>query len=143
LGFNRQSTRIDIDVLDDQLGDAKQVASVNGWLTYGESIHMMREFGASMKELDIIDETTLSSEQMRIMCAYLFLGGNPRDLPHPGADWKIFRNKIKDLNNVTPKVFDTISDSMKPWVDMKQLDRLYAGENKSLSKSNSSGCIIM
>lgn len=62
---------LDIDVLDDQAGDAKQVAGLNGWLTYGESIHMMREFGASMKELDIIDESTLSSEQMRIMCSYL------------------------------------------------------------------------
>ena len=62
---------LDIGVLDDQSGDANQVAAFNGWMTYGEPIHMMREFGASMKELDIIDESTLSSEQMRIMCSYL------------------------------------------------------------------------
>lgn len=62
---------LDIDVLDDQYGDAKQVASTNGWMTYGEPVHKLREFGASMKELDIIDESTLSSEQMRVMCSYL------------------------------------------------------------------------
>ncbi len=44
---------------------------MNGWLTYGEPLHRMREFGASMKELDIIDESTLSSDQMRTVCAYL------------------------------------------------------------------------
>lgn len=58
-------------MIDDQLGDARQVDSVNGWLVYGEPIHRLREFGASMKELDIIDESTMSSEQMRMICAYL------------------------------------------------------------------------
>ena len=62
---------LDIDVLDDQMGDAKQIAATNAWMTYGEPVHKLREFGASMKELDIIDESTLSSEQMRVMCAYL------------------------------------------------------------------------
>lgn len=62
---------LDIDVLDDQLGDAKQVREVNGWLTYGEALHRIREFGASMKELDIIDEKTVTMEQMRVLCSYM------------------------------------------------------------------------
>lgn len=72
-----------------------------------------------------------------------FLGGNPRDLPHPGADWGVFRNKIKELNNSHPKVFCTLSNTMKPWIDMKQLDKIYASENKALSKSSSSSCVVM
>lgn len=68
---------LDIDVIDDQLGDAKQVQQVNGWLTYGEPIHRLREFGASMKELDIIDESTLSADQMRVMCSYLYVSFLP------------------------------------------------------------------
>ena len=30
---------LDIDVLDDQIGDGEQVLKKNGWLTYGEPIH--------------------------------------------------------------------------------------------------------
>lgn len=48
-----------------------QVQQHNPWLTYGEPLHRLREFGASMKEMDIIDESTVSSEQMRIICAFL------------------------------------------------------------------------
>ena len=62
---------LDIDVIDDQLGDAKQVDQFNGWLTYGEPVHRLREFGASMKEMDIIDESTMSADQMRMICAVL------------------------------------------------------------------------
>lgn len=53
------------------VGDAKEVYQSNGWLTYGEPLHRLREFGAIMKELDLIDESTLSSEQMRAICASL------------------------------------------------------------------------
>lgn len=33
---------LDIDVLDDLLGDGRQVHTSNGWLTYGEPFHRMR-----------------------------------------------------------------------------------------------------
>lgn len=35
---------LDIDVLDDQIGDGAQVIQKNGWLTYGAPIH--RSFNA-------------------------------------------------------------------------------------------------
>lgn len=66
-----QQLELDIDVLDDQYGDAAEVNTHNPWLTYGEPLHRLREFGAIMKEMDIIDESTVSSEQMRILCANL------------------------------------------------------------------------
>ncbi len=58
-------------MIDDQLGDAKQIHAVNGWMTYGEPMHRLREFGAVLKELDLIDESTLSSDQMRMLCSYM------------------------------------------------------------------------
>jgi len=66
-----QLLELEIDVLDDVVGDSKQVFAANPWLTYGDSVHKMREFGASIKEMDLIDETKLSSEQMRVVCAML------------------------------------------------------------------------
>ncbi len=68
-----------------------------------------------------------------------FLGGNPKELPHPGVDWPTFRAKIKELNAVQPKVFCTLSNTLKPWVDIKQLDKLYASENSTTSTT----CSIM
>ena len=45
------------------------IISVNSWLTYGEPLHRLREFGITLKEMDVIDEAPLSMEQMRMMCA--------------------------------------------------------------------------
>ena len=44
-------------------------SSMNPWLTYGESLHRLREFGVTAKEMDLIDEAKLSGEQMRKLCA--------------------------------------------------------------------------
>lgn len=52
-------------------GEAKEVTAANSWLTYGDPLHKLREFGASIKEMDLLDESALSSEQMRVMCAIL------------------------------------------------------------------------
>eukprot|EP01038_Epipyxis_sp_PR26KG_P009959 gene9959-13392_t len=133
---------LDIDVIDDHLGDAKQVAAVNGWLTYGEPIHRMREFGASMKEMDIIDESTLSSEQMRIICGFLFLGGNPKDLPIPAVDWKSFVNKVKTLNKNQSKIFCPIHNCMMPWINIAKLNHIYSAECNRHDAGNASSCVI-
>lgn len=133
-----QQLELDIDVLDDQLGDARQVREQNAWLTYGEPLHRLREFGASMKEMDIIDESTVSSEQMRVLCSYLYTGGDMEELPHPGVDWRAFSNKIKELNRTVPMVFCPLNNAMRPWVDVKQLNTMYAGEY-----TQSSACSIM
>lgn len=74
------------------------------------------------------------------MLPYRFLGGNPRDLPHPGADWGTFLSKIKELNATIPKVFCPITNSMKPWIDVTKLHRMYGNENSS---NNSIACTIM
>ena len=46
---------LEMDVLDDLVQDARQVDRVNPWLRYGDELHRMREFGASFKEMDLID----------------------------------------------------------------------------------------
>lgn len=60
---------LEMDVLDDIFSESQEVSSLNPWLTYGEPLHRMREFGISLKEMDLIDEAELSSEQMRSVAA--------------------------------------------------------------------------
>ena len=60
-----------IDILDDFHGEAQEVKKHNPWLTYGEPLHRIREWGVHMKEFDFLDERLLSKEEMRRFCEML------------------------------------------------------------------------
>ena len=62
---------LNMDVIDDPVGEGKGIAAFNSWLTYGTPLHRLREFGVTAKEIDMIDEAKLSTEQMRNVCAYM------------------------------------------------------------------------
>jgi Mg-chelatase subunit ChlD len=62
---------LEIDILDDISGEAREIHSANSWITYGEPLHRLREWGVSLKELDLIDESKLNTEQMKVVCAML------------------------------------------------------------------------
>jgi hypothetical protein len=57
--------QLHIDVLDDLKGEAEEVQKNNPWLTYGEPLHRMREFGLTIKELDMLDEKKLTFTAMK------------------------------------------------------------------------------
>ena len=57
-----------------------------------------------------------------------FLGGNPKDLPHPGVDWTLFLSRVKDLNKNHPKTFCPITGQLRPWVDVNKLMKIYGAE---------------
>lgn len=62
---------LDMDVLDDLEGEAEEIKGHNPWLTYTEALHRMREFGVVIKEMDLLDESSLSMDQIRYLCAIL------------------------------------------------------------------------
>ena len=49
---------------------------MNKWFTYGEPLHRLREWGVHMKEMDLIDEQTLSPEMARSICATMLVRHN-------------------------------------------------------------------
>jgi hypothetical protein len=62
---------LEMDVLDDLEGEAEEIQEVNPWLTYGEPLHRIREFGIPIKEIDLLDEKTLNLDQIRLFCSLL------------------------------------------------------------------------
>ena len=117
---------VEVDVLDDICGDGLEVMKVNPWLTYTDSLHKMREFGAAIKEFDLIDESEFNSEQMRLMIAHLLFDGKKRSVPHPDEDWSKFSaavtNKMKQQKRLA---FDIAKRQLKPIIDMKLLKEIY------------------
>ena len=97
-----------MDVLDDIRGEALEVQTANNWLNYGEQLHRLREFGAAIKEMDLIDESTLSSEQMAVIVSCLVHTGNVRDLPHPDEDWDAFLAEIKKNQPESRWIYDPV-----------------------------------
>ena len=106
---------LDMDVLDDLTGEAKEVSRHNPWLTYGEPLHRLREFGISVKEIDLLDEQPLQLTQIRELC-HIILGDNKNDLPHPELNKEKFINTIKQWNSENRKVFCPLTMSLQTWI---------------------------
>jgi len=51
--------------------EAKEVNKMNNWFTYGEPLHMLRQFGIAIKELDMLDEKKLTADQVRDVVAIM------------------------------------------------------------------------
>jgi hypothetical protein len=124
-----EELELEIDVLDDFCAEGEEVNAVNSWMTYGEATHKLREFGAIIKEFDLLDESTLSSEQMRTVVSILIGNGNVRSIPHPDEDWKVFLEAVQTLQSTTAPVYDPLRKALMPWVNIPNLCKVYGKPN--------------
>jgi hypothetical protein len=87
-----------------------------------------------MKEMDIIDEDMLSSEQMSVIVSHLCCHG--KRLTHPDEDWNEFITQVKNGLKEHSLIWDPIEQQLLPWVNIKALEKAYGPKN------GSSACFI-
>ena len=120
---------LEVDVLDDLTSEAEEVHEMNPWLNYGVPMQRLREFGISTKELDLLDERKLSSEQARV-CVALILGGKADDYPHPEVDWSAFKALLQTKLKENDSQWSPVKKRVKPWISVKKFGRTYGTESK-------------
>lgn len=116
---------LDMDVLDDYAGEAEEVQKANPWLTYGLPFHRMREFGVSVKEMDLLDESLLSVEQMKVVTKLIYGRGVYEAIVPPEVDMVKFVKGIDKFNKDIPNVYCPIKNKFMPWINPKQLQKIY------------------
>jgi hypothetical protein len=128
--WNNLDTQLELnlEVLDDFVSEAQEVYTKNPWFTYGLPLHRMREMGFYNRILDLIDEQTLSKDEVRDFLRVLL--GN-FDAPDPDENWKGFCDVVERLIQQETKVYNPYHKKVMPWIDIKKLRQLH-GSNRWL-----------
>lgn len=122
-----------LDVLDDVIGEAKEVQATNPYLTYGLPLHRLREFGCTSNVIDLIDEGKLSLVQLRQLVTFIY-GEAAANVPHPELDWRHFVRSLDAVQRNDPNgmVWDPLKCRIVPWFNLQKMSRIYG-----------KGCVLM
>lgn len=151
--WNRLEKNLEIrlDVIDDLIGEAEEVKQVNSWVTYAEPLQRMREFGVTMKELDILDEETLSWENVLRILALIYGPEMVNKLPPVEDDWDQFFNVLQEQINTIAlvsssssnekqqkeEIFCPLHNQKRSWISIPEIQRIYAPKIPSSKLSSS------
>lgn len=118
---------LQLEVLDDHLSEAKEIARHNKWLNYALPLHRCREMGCQHRVLDLLDERKLTPLEVREFCVVV-LGSKAENLPDPTISWKAFSIELeKELKDYRYQ-WDPLKKKMKPWIDIRTLNHTYGNK---------------
>lgn len=123
---------LSLEVLDDFIGEAKEVYDYNPFLTYALPLHRCRELGYHNRLFDLLDERRLSKDELRDFLLLLFGEAQFDGVPDPQADWKGFAEAVARIVKKEQKQWNPITKKVQPWVDVKKMNKVYGGRSCSI-----------
>ena len=114
-----------LEVIDDFFGEAQEIYEANKWLNYGLPLHRVREMGYHHRIFDLLDERLLNKDELLEFVKLLFGQRPAHPWPNPHVQWKEFLHEVETTVQRETKQFNPKTHKMEPWIDVKQLKRLY------------------
>jgi hypothetical protein len=114
-----------LDVLDDFFAEALEVYEHNKWLNYALPLHRTREMGFYHKLFDLIDERSLTHDELKDFLVLIYGADALDGLPDPHIDWARFLDRVAVVTNAEKPQWNSVKKRMMPWVDIRKLDRKY------------------
>jgi hypothetical protein len=126
--YNKLDTQVEVslEVIDDFVGEGKEVYGYNPWLNYSLTLHRIREMGFSHTLLDLLDERPLRIDELRDFLFLLFGPEHFDGVPDPQVDWNGFTNNLASILKKEKLQWNPNTKRMAPWIDMKLLNKKYS-----------------
>lgn len=114
-----------LEVIDDFMGEAKEIQRVNKWLNYALPLHRCREMGYNHRIFDLLDERVLNKDELRQFLTLLFGRTAMENAPDPAVDWSGFASVVARAVQAEGKQWNPSTKKLDYWIDLKQLDKTY------------------
>jgi len=116
---------LSLEVIDDFVGESREVFEHNPWLNYALPMHRIRELGYHDRLFDLIDERALTKGELRSFCSILFGEDEVKTLVDPAIDWIGFIKSLQTLLSYEKAQWNPIKNKILPWIDLKVLNKIY------------------
>lgn len=110
-----------IEVMDNYVGEAKEIYIKNSWINYTLPLHRMREFGFSHRIFDFLDERLLTLREVEGYCTLLFGKGSFDNIEGSETDFRGFLKAVDSIQSKEKLSWHPIRRKMKPLISLKKL----------------------